>query len=122
MPTLQTLREARAIIRWMLAWFVLSIGVAVAAPVVQPQAMSLVCSANGSVLVLTADDGTVAPAQSSSHTLDCVLCLPAGAPPFAEFTTPNVAAQAQTKPAARPAPVYWRTSEPTSARDPPLCV
>jgi len=49
MSRLQSLRQARTLIRWMLACFVLAMGVAVAAPVVNPQALSLVCSAGGSV-------------------------------------------------------------------------
>ena len=77
--TLQTLRQARALAVGVLAWFALSLGVAIASPVVQPQALTLVCSAAGAVkLVAGNDDG--APVLSS-HALDCVLCLALGAPP-----------------------------------------
>ena len=85
MPTLQTIRQAPRLIRAVLAWFVLSVGLAVAAPVLQPQTLSLVCSAAGSVkLVATGDlneqSGPAAP-MATHHTLDCVLCLALAAPP-----------------------------------------
>lgn len=77
MPSLHTLREARTIVRWMLVWFAVSLGVAVAAPVVNPQALTLVCSAAGVVQLKAGTDGD---AQPMGHTLDCVLCMLAGAP------------------------------------------
>lgn len=79
MPSLQTLRDTRAIVRWMLVWFALSLGVAVASPMVHPQALTLVCSAAGAVQLKVGTDGD-AP-QPMGHTLDCVLCMVAGAPP-----------------------------------------
>ncbi|WP_048438486.1 hypothetical protein [Caenimonas sp. SL110] len=81
MQPLQSLRRASFLARLVLAWFVLSIGAAVASPVVKPVGMELVCSASGAIkLVATGDDSTTA---ASSHTLDCPLCLIAGAPPVA---------------------------------------
>ena len=45
--------------RWVLLWFVLSLGVAVASPLVNPQAMELVCSSAGSITVVVhPEDGT----------------------------------------------------------------
>ena len=41
------LRRAHRLASFVLIWFVLSLGVAVASPVVHPQAMELVCSAAG---------------------------------------------------------------------------
>jgi hypothetical protein len=79
MSALQSLRQTQAVIRWMLVWFVLSLGVAVASPVVNPQALTLVCSAAGAVQLKVGTDGD-AP-QPLGHTLDCVLCMVAGAPP-----------------------------------------
>lgn len=75
--------------RWahgVLAWFVLALGVATAAPLLQPTATQIVCSADGQlrVLVPTADGwGEPTPA----HALHCPLCLlgtgaaPVHAPP-----------------------------------------
>ena len=56
MSSLQSLRQARSVIRWMLVWFALSIGVAVAAPVVNPQALTLVCTTAGVVKLVSGSD------------------------------------------------------------------
>ena len=45
MPHLQTLRQALNLTRLVLVWFALSVGVAIASPMVNPQAMDLVCTA-----------------------------------------------------------------------------
>lgn len=58
MNAMQSLRRARLLARLVLAWFLLSLGVAVASPIVLPQSMQLVCSASGSVkLVVSSADG-----------------------------------------------------------------
>lgn len=77
---MQALRNAQHIARLVLAWFVCSIGVAVASPVIHPKAMDLVCSSGGSMkLVVVGDDDSHT--ASSSHTLDCPLCATLIAPP-----------------------------------------
>ena len=121
MPTqrlLQSLRQARALALGVLAWFVLSLGVAIASPVVQPQALTLVCSAAGAVkLVAGNDDGT---AVASHHTLDCVLCLALGAPPaHAAGLQTRLLAPSQAPALQRVAFVAWRTAAPLPARGPP---
>ena len=120
MSPLQSLREARAIVRWMVVGFLLSIGVAVAAPVMNPQALTLVCSAAGSVkLVGDTPDGS-APSGTMVHGLDCVLCLPAGAPPVAQVDMlPRVEAH-HAQPQAPLAAAAWRWTDAASARAPPL--
>jgi len=76
---MQTLRNARSLARFVLLWFALALGAAVASPLVRPQSVQLVCTGSGAVKVLSlADDGTV---QSTGHLLDCPLCVVAGAPP-----------------------------------------
>lgn len=105
--------------RVVLAWFVLSLGVAVASPVVKPQAMELVCSAAGAVKVIVqTDDG--AQEMGASH-VDCPLCTLTGAPPplpmVASFDLPLPLARAvQSIPAARLAAA---TAAPLPARGPP---
>lgn len=65
--------------RGVLLWFVMSLGVAVASPLVHPQAMELVCSSVGSIkVVVHTEDGTQA--LGASH-MDCPLCVLTGAPP-----------------------------------------
>ena len=71
LPSLQTIRSLRWLARCVLAWFVLSIGVAVASPLVHPQAMELICSGSGAIKVLVkTDDGAK---ELPSHTLDLSL-------------------------------------------------
>jgi hypothetical protein len=81
MFSLQYMRQATFLARWVLMWFVMAMGVAVASPLVQPQSYTLVCSSVGaSKLVVNGEDG----APVMAHTLDCVACLPAMVPPPAE--------------------------------------
>lgn len=65
--------------RMLLAWFALSLGVAIASPLVNPQAMELVCSGAGVMkVVVKAADGVQELGQSH---LDCPMCMPLAAPP-----------------------------------------
>jgi hypothetical protein len=77
---MNALRTSSMLIRLVLAWFVLTLGVAVASPMVHPQAMEVVCSAGGSMKVVAIDDdgSTV---QAGHHALDCPMCLAATLPP-----------------------------------------
>lgn len=75
---MQTLRNALLLARFVLVWWVLSVGVAIASPVVSPKAMDLVCTTTGSMkLVVQGEDE----GASASHTLDCPLCASISAPP-----------------------------------------
>jgi len=118
MLTLQTLRQARTLARWVLAWFVLSVGLAVAAPLVHPQSSTLVCSAAGEVKLLVGDDDGSTPA--SHQLLNCVLCLALGAPPVAQLDVvapvPPLAYALRGTPAAY---IAWRTASPLPPRGPP---
>jgi hypothetical protein len=67
--------------RWVVLWFVLSLGAAMASPLIAPKAVELVCSSAGAMkLVAKSADGTV---QQGNLTLDCALCALASAPPRA---------------------------------------
>jgi hypothetical protein len=115
---MQTLRHARLLARLVLAWFVLSMGVAIASPLVQPQGIELVCSTGGAMkLIVKNADGT---AQERGHTLDCPLCASGAAPPP---VAPSVVAQPsplahalQPLPAAH---IAGRTAAPLPPRGPP---
>lgn len=77
---MQTLRNAHLIARFVLVWLALSIGVAVASPIVKPQGMALICTGTGVMKVLLkADDGSSQ--EVATKTLDCPLCATVGAPP-----------------------------------------
>jgi hypothetical protein len=118
MSTLHTLRQARSIACWVLAWFVLSVGLAVAAPIVQPQSMALVCSAAGEVKLVTGSDDGTAPA--TGHLLDCVLCLALDAPPVASAQDASHASPLAYALLPIPAAhIAWRTASPLPARGPP---
>jgi hypothetical protein len=79
MPPMQFLRNTHLIARFVLVWFALSIGVAIASPIVKPQAMELICSgAGGMKLLAKSTDGSP---KVTGHTLDCPLCVAIGAPP-----------------------------------------
>ncbi len=80
------LRSSSTVVRLVLAWLLLTLGVAFASPWVAPQAMELVCAHGGSVkLVVVDDDGT---AQATiHHGLDCPLCLATGLPPSVYLPT-----------------------------------
>ena len=122
MATLQSLREARSIVRWMLVWFALSIGVAVAAPVVNPQALTLICTTAGNVKFVAepAGDNTDGLASGmQAHLLDCVMCLPAGAPPVTSAVLHADPAARSPQPAIRPERVPARFANAASARGPP---
>ena len=76
---MQYLRNTTNIIRFVLVWFALSVGVAIASPIVQPKAMDMVCTSTGSMkLVVQGDDDN---STSASPSLDCPLCATVGAPP-----------------------------------------
>jgi hypothetical protein len=120
MQAMQTLRHAHTLARLVLVWFVLSIGVAVASPLVAPKSMELVCTTAGeSKLVAQGDDDT----QASNHLLDCPLCAATGAPPTAvntALTQPSPHSHAlQPVEAAR---IASATAPPLPSRGPPTSV
>jgi len=114
---MQSIRHAIHITRWVLVWFALSIGVAVAAPIVNPHGMDLVCTSSGSVkLVDQSDDAPAAAGQ----TLDCPLCASLGAPPPALNTTPTQALPlAQAMPWVVSVRIAALTAPPLPSRGPP---
>lgn len=115
---MQTLRHAHRLARYVLVWFVLSLGVAIASPIVQPQAMELVCSAAGAVkLVKTGDDGQ----PSAAHLLDCPLCLPASAPPpVLQLPLLHAQSVAHAQRSLSVAHIADRTAAPLPPRGPPF--
>lgn len=114
---MQTLRHAHYLARLVLVWFVLSIGVAVASPLVAPKSMELVCTTAGAAkLVAQGEDDT----QASNHLLDCPLCVTTGAPPAhvgATLTQPSPLSHAlHPIEAAR---IASATAPPLPSRGPP---
>ena len=112
MQSHHTLRTLRL---WVLAWFVLALGVAMAAPLVSPPSMELVCSGTGTGgkrLIVQAADGLAAPHAS---TLDCPLCLAADTPP----SSPGAAQPTAQAPAYEPRLHTPLLAQRGAARSPP---
>lgn len=78
---MQILRRSTSLARFVLACFLVAVGVATAAPLVHPKAMELVCTAGGAIQWVMADTDADGNATTmGAHTLDCALCLPAALP------------------------------------------
>ena len=128
-PLLHRLRlMARALAgRVALAWFALSMAVAIASPLAQPQgaaaSLEMVCTSAGMVEMAVAD-AAGAPGTAGAVHLDCPLCLPLAAPlPPAPHGTP--APRPVLSRVLRPAPaapIAVATAAPLSARGPPAAV
>jgi len=116
---LQTLRHLRWFARLALAWFALSIGVAVASPLVSPQAVELICAGSGAIkLVAKSDEGA---RETPSHTLDCPLCVHVGAPPpISQTRLPEVHPLAHALLPIPAAHIAARTAAPLPPRGPPV--
>jgi hypothetical protein len=112
------LRSAHLIARFVLLWFALSIGVAIASPLIKPQAMELICTSAGAAKLLVKTDEGVK--EVSGHTLECPLCATLSAPPPVVRLTAEPAQPLgyvlQSIPAAH---VAARTAAPLPARGPP---
>ena len=111
------LRQAIHITRFVLVWFALSIGVAIASPVLNPKGVDMVCTGTGVMkLVVQGDDDSTA----SAKTMDCPLCMSITPPP-PEFNTtltqPSPLAHAVQPIAA--AHIAAITAPPLPSRGPP---
>ena len=122
MFSLQSLRNAPILPRLVLVWFALFLGVAVASPLVKPEASQWVCSALGGMKLVTADATGDDVGVPVAHTaLDCPFCLPVIAPPvvdvLAQFPLGNWSHVLQTLTSARLASLL---GQPWQARAPPV--
>jgi hypothetical protein len=83
---MHALRNAHRLTRWVMLWFALTLGVAMASPWVSPRTMELVCTTGGVMkMVVLNDQGE---AVTSLHSgLDCPLCLGLALPPEQQHST-----------------------------------
>jgi len=113
------LRNAHLLVRILVAWFALSLSAAIASPLIKPQAVEMICSGSGMVMLKVGDDGT-AKSLTPGSLLDCPLCLGWYAPPpFQQAVqVPSMATPHALRaiPAARIAAL---TAAPPPARGPP---
>jgi hypothetical protein len=116
MTNLQSLRQAKRLVRGVLLWFVFSFTAAIASPLLQPQSANWVCTAYGMAMVPD-DDASTSPAQQGMH---CVLCATTGAPPMAELSLPRYSDSLSyvLQPIAA-AHVAWRAHALLLVRGPP---
>ena len=114
----RTLSIWRLVRLWVLAWFVASIGVSVASPLVHPQSLEVICSGSGAIkwLVQT-DDGAV---EMGATGMDCPLCATPGAPPPAPAASilPRHSLAHAVQP-VEAAHIAAATAAPLPARGPP---
>jgi len=73
MSLLQTLRNTPWLARLALLWFALTLGTAVASPLVNPQQELIICTSAGMVKITLHADGSISTTPSSE--LSCPLCL-----------------------------------------------
>jgi hypothetical protein len=110
--------------RFALIAFLATVCVTLLAPILHPLAYELVCSAQGTKVVVHGDSDVAGVTHGSvpgDHAAHCPLCMPAGVPPTAvawDFTPVQPLAHVQQSiPAARLATLV---GAPLPARGPPL--
>ena len=82
---MQSLRNSIQIARLVLVWFALSVGVAIASPIIKPESTALICTGTGVMKLVAIGDDADKPV--TSHKLDCPLCASISAPPPALNTS-----------------------------------
>lgn len=118
MSLFHTLRTSHRTVRLALLWFALTLGAAVASPVIHPQTELVVCTGVGLQKVLINADGSVS--SSTDSGISCPLCVMGDAPPPVTYSgVAAVYATGQAVPIAPVAPAVTFTATPPPARGPP---
>ena len=115
---MQALRHAQHLTRFVLVWFAMALGVAMASPLVSPKSIDLVCASGGVMKLVVSDEGD--PAQPTNANLDCPLCLSLAFPPApltAQAAKPSSLSHALHPIAA--AHIASATAPPLPSRGPP---
>ncbi len=113
---MQSLRSARFLARFVLAWFVLVVGAAAAAPLLQESSgLQVICSGGSMQLV---DVGGEEGQPSRVATLDCPLCA-AILPPPAPVTVALLPPADRVQPRGAESPVTTPAAPALPARGPP---
>ena len=116
---MERIRNSIQLARFVLVWFVLSLGVAMASPLVSTKAMNLVCTTGGVMKFVSSDDADSDTVQVQST--DCALCMAVGIPPAPvanHFTKPSSLAHALHPIAS--AHIASATAPPLPSRGPPV--
>ena len=106
--------------QWVLAWYVLFVGISVLAATLQPKTMEVVCSSMGTMKVVVQGEGDAGPLTSS---MDCPLCAhatPALPPPTVAALAHVPDARAYIMQALPEALLLASTAPPLPSRGPPV--
>lgn len=118
MSFLHTLRNTPWLARLALLWFALTLGVAVASPIMNPQEEMLICTSAGMVKVVLHADGSVS--SSPSGEAFCPLCVTGGAPPsFVSVILPSLQPLGRVLESIPAARLAAATAAPPPSRGPP---
>ncbi len=115
---MERIRQASHLARFVLVWFVMSVGIAMASPWVSPKSIDMVCTASGAMKLVASDDADTA--EQNVHTMDCALCMAVGIPPASiksQFTKPSPLSHALNSIEA--AHIAAATAPPFPSRGPP---
>ncbi|MBN9409446.1 MAG: hypothetical protein J0H69_09885 [Burkholderiales bacterium] len=115
---MQALRALTRLHRLVLIWFGLSLGAAIASPLVHPVSYEMICSGTTVKFIAQVDGESV---EMGSMSMDCPLCVMTAAPPAvvqldAVGVQPGLGHVMRSIPAARLAAI---TAAPLPARGPP---
>jgi hypothetical protein len=123
MRSMHMFRTSSLLARLILAWLVLTVGVAIASPLVHPQAMELVCTTGSGVKLVVLGDEDGGAMDSNHHTLDCPACLHFSAPaPHEHTSAPHPQPLAHALQPAVAATIAAVVGAPLPPRGPPALV
>lgn len=116
---MHTLRTTKTLARLVLAWLVMTLGVAMASPWVATKTFEMVCSDGGPMKLIVVDQsGDVT--DASQHTLDCAMCLPASLPaPLVNQVAPQLQPLAYALNPVEKARIAALVGAPLPPRGPP---
>jgi hypothetical protein len=115
-----TTTQLRRLARFVLAWYVLFVGVSVLASTLQPKTMEVVCSSMGLMKLVVQGEGGDAQVRSS---MDCPLCAhatPALPPPTVAALAHVPDARSHIVQRLPEAVLIARTAPPLPSRGPPV--
>ena len=117
---MQTLCHLTLLTRVVLAWFVLSLGVAVASPLLKPLEAMMVCTGSGAMMMQPSpDDGSPGEGSSTQECPMCVLLNAAPPPPVVRVALEPHQPLSYALQGIASAHIAARTAAPLPARGPP---
>jgi hypothetical protein len=120
MSLLHTLHNTPWLGRLALVWFALTLGVAVASPIVNPQQELVICSSASMVKFTVHADGSLG--TEPSNEAQCPLCVVGSAAPpaFAALQPAPMPAQTGVQPGVATLVIAASTAAPPPSRGPPV--